>query len=327
MRKSNVEQNASPAPFVWKYKLNYTRFSTIIGLVILCVVISVLSPVFLTTNNLLNVSSQITVNAILALGMTFVILTGGIDLSVGAVVAVSGIVMGLLMKADVPVGIAMLACVAIGTVIGLLNGLMVTMGKLPSFIATLGMMSVSRALALILSSGAVLSTFPDSFRWIGVSKIPFTSIPAQVLLMIILYTVGYYILVYRKTGRFIYAIGGNPEVTRLSGINTKKYINIAYIISGMTSAIAAIVLTSKLNAAQPSAGYNYELDAIAAVVIGGTSLSGGVGSVWGTLIGAAIMGVLRNGLNLLNASSYLQTGIIGLVIIAAVLLDTIKKKV
>lgn len=321
-----VADNVRAGSKLPKIKIDYSKLSSIIALALLCIVFAVMSPTFLTSNNLINVASQVSVNAIIALGMTFVILTAGIDLSVGSILAVCGIIMGLLMKANVPVIVAILACLGVGLFCGLLNALMVTVGKIPPFIATLGMMSIARAAALILSGGAVLSSFPESFRWIGVNTIPFTQIPAQVLLMALLYCLGYYILKYRKTGRFIYAIGGNMEAARLSGINTKKYVSVTYIFSGLSAAIAAIVLTSKLNAAQPTAGYSYELDAVAAVVIGGTSLFGGYGSIWGTLIGAVIMGVLRNGLNLLNTSSYLQTGIIGLAIIIAVLFDTFRKK-
>ena len=309
-----------------KRKINLDSFTTPLVLIVLIIVLSIMKPVFMTGNNLINIAQQVTVNAIVSIGMTLVILTGGIDLSVGSVIGLAGIIMGIMMKANIPVAIAMIAGLAIGLICGLLNGVLVTYGKLPPFIATLGVMNMARAAALVISKGGNMSAFPASFTWIGIGTVPGTAIPVQVIFMIILYAVTYYLLRYRATGRYIYAIGGNKEVTRLSGINIKKYEIVAYTLSGLTAAIASIVLTAKLNAAQPTAGQNYELDAVAAVVIGGTSLTGGVGNIWGSILGAVIIGVIRNGLNLLNASSYLQQGIIGLVIILAVLMDTLRKK-
>lgn len=305
-------------------KIDLSKMTTFFVLIGMCVILSFSSKYFLTYNNLINVIAQVTVNAVVAVGMTFVILTGGIDLSVGSMLALSGIVMGMLMKAGMPVAVALLAAVLVGLVLGTINGLLVTIGKLPPFIASLGMMNIARAASLIISKGGNMSSFPKSFIWIGVGKI--FGIPVQVIFMLILYVIAFYVLRYRKVGRYIYSIGGNKEATRLSGINVKFYEAIAYVVSGMTAALAAIILTAKLNAAQPMAGVNYELDAVAATVIGGTSLTGGVGSIWGTILGAIIIGVIRNGLNLLNANSYLQQGIIGFVIILAVLLDVFKKK-
>lgn len=307
-------------------KIDFSQMTTLLVLLVLCVVLSVMKPVFLSLNNLINVITQVTVNAIVAVGMTFVILTGGIDLSVGSVLGLAGIVMGMMMKAGMPVRLALIASILTGIVCGTVSGLLVTVGKLPPFIATLGIMNIARAIALTISKGGNMSAFPESFTWIGVGTIFGTGVPVQVLFMLILYGAAYYLLRYWETGRFIYAIGGNKEATRLSGINVRLYEMLTYIVSGFTAALAAVVLTAKLNAAQPTAGMNYELDAVAAVVIGGTSLNGGVGSIWGTLLGAIVIGVIRNGLNLLNANSYLQQGIIGCVIILAVLLDAAKTK-
>lgn len=309
-----------------KKRIDFSQMTTLLVLIVLCVILSVLKPVFLTPGNLINIITQVTVNAIVAIGMTFVILTGGIDLSVGSVLGLAGIVMGMMMKAGMPVGIALITSIIVGVACGAVSGVLVTIGKLPPFIATLGIMNIARAIALTISKGGNMSAFPESFTWIGVGTIFGTGIPVQVLFMLILYLLGYYLLRYRQTGRFVYAIGGNKEAARLSGVSVRMYEMLTYIISGFTAAFAAIVLTAKLNAAQPTAGMNYELDAVAAVVIGGTSLTGGVGSIWGTLLGAIVIGVIRNGLNLLNANSYLQQGIIGCVIILAVLLDVAKKE-
>jgi ribose/xylose/arabinose/galactoside ABC-type transport system permease subunit len=309
-----------------KKKLDFTKFSTLFVLIGLCVALAILTKSFLSPANITNVLQQVTVNSIISIGMTFVIITGGIDLSVGSIVALSGVMMGIVIRAGAPPFIGMIVCITVGALCGIINGLLITKGKLPPFIATLGMMSMARGAALTIASGKAVSGFPDSLRWIGIASIPGINLPVQVILMLLLFGIAFYILKYRKLGRCIYSIGGNEEVTRLSGINVRSYKTIAYIISGITAAVATIVLTAKLNSAQPIAGYNYELDAVAATVIGGTSLTGGFGSIWGTLVGAIIMGVIRNGLNLLAVSSYLQQFIIGLVIICAVLLDSLKKK-
>lgn len=310
-----------------KKKYDFSKLTTLLVLIGLCIILSVISRgVFITKANLLNISSQVTVNAVVAVGMTIVLLTGGIDLSVGSVLGFSGMLLALMMKAGVPPLPAIIVCILIGGCCGMVNGLLITFGKLPPFIATLGTMNIARAGALLVSGGNSISSFSEGFRYIGAGKIPFTDIPVQVVFMLVLYVAAYYLLQYRKTGRFIYAIGGNKEATRLSGVNVRWYECCAYLISGLTSAFAAVVLVSKLNAVQATAGTSYEMDAVAAAVIGGTSLSGGVGSIWGTILGAVMIGVIRNGLNLMNANSYLQQGSIGIVIIIAVLIDMLKKK-
>jgi Ribose/xylose/arabinose/galactoside ABC-type transport systems, permease components len=308
-------------------KFDLSSLTTLFVLAGLCIVLAIISKgIFITKGNLLNIAAQVTVNAIVSVGMTIVLFTGGIDLSVGSVLGFSGMLLALLLKAGIPVPLAIVACLVIGCLCGLINGLLITAGKLPPFIATLGIMNVARAGALLISGGRSISAFPASFRFIGAERIPGTGIPVQVIFMLILYVAAYYLLRYRKTGRFIYSIGGNKEATRLSGINVRRYECVAYVISGLTAAIAAVVLVSKLNAVQATAGMGYEMDAVAAAVIGGTSLSGGVGSIWGTILGAVMIGVIRNGLNLMNANSYLQQGIIGVVIIIAVLIDMAKKR-
>ena len=300
------------------------RFGTLIGLLLLCAVLWALTPHFLTLSNLLNVVQQTSINAIVAAGMTFVIISGGIDLSVGSIVALSGVALGTLLQGGYPPAVALPAALAAGIACGLLNGALVSIGRLPPFIATLGMMSVARGAALVFTEGRPVSGFDEGFRWLATGSVGF--VPAPVLVMLIVYAVAHFVLTRTTFGRYVYAIGGNEEATRLSGIAVRFHKTAVYGVSGLMSAVAAIVLTARLNSAQPIAGMMYELDAIAATVIGGTSLMGGEGSLGGTLIGALIMGVLRNGLNLLGVSSFLQQIVIGGVIVGAVLVDTILKR-
>jgi len=300
------------------------RFGTLIGLLALCAVLWALTPHFLTVSNLLNIVQQTSINAIVAVGLTYVILSGGIDLSVGSIVALSGVVLGLLLQDGQPPSIAIPGALAVGFGCGLLNGALVSFGGLPPFIVTLGMMSVARGAALVVTEGRPISGFEESFRWLATATIGF--VPAPVIVMVLVYTVAHLILTRTTFGRYVYAIGGNEEATRLSGVAVRFHKTAVYCVSGVMSAVAAIVLTARLNSAQPIAGMMYELDAIAAVVIGGTSLMGGEGSLGGTLVGALIMGVLRNGLNLLGVSSFLQQIVIGAVIVGAVLVDTILKR-
>ena len=300
------------------------RFGTLIGLLLLCAVLWALTPHFLTVSNLLNVVQQTSINAIVAAGMTFVIISGGIDLSVGSIVALSGVALGTLLQSGYPPAVALAAALTAGIACGVLNGAFVSIGRLPPFIATLGMMSVARGAALVFTEGRPVSGFDEGFRWLATGSVGF--VPAPVLVMLIVYAVAHFVLTRTTFGRYVYAIGGNEEATRLSGIAVGFHKTAVYAVSGLMSAVAAIVLTARLNSAQPIAGMMYELDAIAATVIGGTSLMGGEGSLGGTLIGALIMGVLRNGLNLLGVSSFLQQIVIGGVIVGAVLVDTILKR-
>lgn len=300
------------------------RFGTVIGLLALCAVLWALTPHFLTVSNLLNIAQQTSINAIVAAGMTFVIVSGGIDLSVGSIVALAGVALGVMLQGGQSPFIAIPGAIAVGTGCGLLNGLLVSVGGLPPFIATLGMMSVARGTALVFTEGRPVSGFDEGFRWLATGTGGF--VPAPVLVMLVVYAVAHVILTRTTFGRYVYAIGGNEEATRLSGVAVRFHKTAIYGVSGALSAVAAIVLTARLNSAQPIAGMMYELDAIAATVIGGTSLSGGSGSLVGTLVGALIMGVLRNGLNLLGVSSFLQQIVIGGVIVGAVLVDTLLKR-
>jgi ribose transport system permease protein len=308
-----------------RLKAQWSRqIGTFAGLLALCLVLWAATPHFLTVSNLLNVLEQTSINAIVAVGMTFVIISGGIDLSVGSVLAVAGIALALALEGGVPAPAAIVLALATGTACGLANGVLITFGRLPPFIATLGMMSVARGAALMLAEGRPISGFSEGFRALATARV--LRVPAPVLLTAVVYLVAHFVLVRTVFGRATYAIGGNEEAARLSGVHVRFHKTAVYGVAGLTSAVAAILLTARLNSAQPTAGTMYELDAIAATVIGGTSLLGGEGTLVGALIGALIMGVLRNGLNLLNVSSFFQQVVIGAVIIGAVLIDMSLKR-
>ncbi|MFJ4914741.1 substrate-binding domain-containing protein [Streptomyces sp. NPDC088726] len=294
------------------------------ALVVLLLAMSLLSGDFLTTQNLLNVGVQAAVTAILAFGVTFVIVSAGIDLSVGSVAALSATVLAWsATSAGMPVVLAVLLAVATGIACGFVNGALVAYGKLPSFIATLAMLSIARGLSLVISQGSPIA-FPDSVSTLGDTLGGW--LPVPVLVMIAMGLITALVLVRTYLGRSMYAIGGNEEAARLSGLRVKKQKLAIYALSGLFAAVAGIVLASRLTSAQPQAAQGYELDAIAAVVIGGASLAGGVGKASGTLIGALILAVLRNGLNLMSVSAFWQQVVIGVVIALAVLLDTLRRK-
>ncbi|MFD8403180.1 substrate-binding domain-containing protein [Streptomyces anulatus] len=294
------------------------------ALVVLVVAMSLLSGDFLTTQNLLNVGVQAAVTAILAFGVTFVIVSAGIDLSVGSVAALSATVLAWsATSAGVPVVLAVVLAVLTGIACGFVNGALVSYGKLPPFIATLAMLSIARGLSLVISQGSPI-TFPESVSRLGDTLGGW--LPVPVLVMIAMGLITALILGRTFIGRSMYAIGGNEEAARLSGLRVKRQKIVIYALSGLFAAVAGIVLASRLVSAQPQAAQGYELDAIAAVVIGGASLAGGVGKASGTLIGALILAVLRNGLNLLSVSAFWQQVVIGVVIALAVLLDTLRRK-
>nr|WP_206312423.1 substrate-binding domain-containing protein [Streptomyces sp. 196(2019)] len=294
------------------------------ALVVLLVAMSLLSGDFLTTQNLLNVGVQAAVTAILAFGVTFVIVSAGIDLSVGSVAALSATVLAWsATSAGVPVVLAVLLAIATGIACGFVNGALISYGKLPPFIATLAMLSIARGLSLVISQGSPIA-FPDSVSRLGDTLGGWLPVPVLVMIAMGLLTA----LILGRTfiGRSMYAIGGNEEAARLSGLRVKRQKIVIYALSGLFAAVAGIVLASRLVSAQPQAAQGYELDAIAAVVIGGASLAGGVGKASGTLIGALILAVLRNGLNLLSVSAFWQQVVIGVVIALAVLLDTLRRR-
>lgn len=298
-------------------------FGTLAVLLALGALISAFTPYFLTVSNLLNVAQQTVINAIVAVGMTCVIISAGIDLSVGSVLAFSGVLLGQALHAGWPLAAALGLALAVGAACGLLNGLLIALGRLPPFIATLGMMSVARGAALLATGGRPVSGFAGPFRWIADGRL--AAVPASVVLMFLVYAAAAFVLRRTRFGRYVYAVGGNEEAALLSGVPVGACKVAVYVLAGALAGLGAIVLTARLNSAQPIAGIDYELDAIAAAVIGGASLMGGEGTVLGTLVGALIMGVLRNGLNLLGVSSFIQQVFIGAVIIAAVLLDTALK--
>jgi ribose transport system permease protein len=294
------------------------------ALIVLVIAMSALSGDFLTTDNLLNVGVQAAVTAILAFGVTFVIVSAGIDLSVGSVAALSATVLAWsATSAGVPVFLAVLLAIATGIVCGLVNGVLISYGKLPPFIATLAMLSVARGLSLVISEGSPIA-FPDSVSHLGDTLGGW--LPVPVLVMVVMGLIAAFVLGRTYIGRSMYAIGGNEEAARLSGLRVKKQKLAIYAFSGVFAAVAGVVLAARLSSAQPQAADGYELDAIAAVVIGGASLAGGTGKASGTLIGALILAVLRNGLNLLNVSAFWQQVVIGVVIALAVLLDTARRK-
>jgi ribose transport system permease protein len=295
-------------------------------LIVLAVVMAVLSPTFLTFRNIFNVGTQVAVIAIIALGSTFVIVSGGIDLSVGSVLALAGIVFGWTSaKAGLSLPVALLLGIGVGALAGFVNGNLVNFAKIPPFIATLAMLSAARGLALVISGGIPISKIPGSLQTLGNGDL-FGVIPLPVVLMVAMWVLAAWVLRYTYAGRCMYAIGGNEEAARLSGINVVGQKLLIYTLSGLFAAIAGILLTARLASAQPQAGVGFELDAIAAVVIGGASLSGGVGSATGTIVGAFILGVLRNGLNLLNVSAFWQQVVIGAVIVLAVMTDTLRRR-
>ena len=311
---------------------NIRDFATVGALVLLGLIITIVEPVFISPANLINVINQSAVNAIIAIGMTVVILGAGIDLSVGSILAFAGVVMASIAKLGeagilsptAALILAILGGLAAGTLCGLFNGAVVVFGEMHPFVATLGMMSIARGLALVWTGGRPIFGFAPGLRFFGAGYIgPF---PTQVVLCLILYVIAWWFLKYTKAGRYAYAIGGNEEAARLSGVSIGKMKMIFYSINGLAAAIAALVLTARLDSATPIAGLGFELDAIAAVTIGGTSQRGGEGKIVGSLVGALIIAVLRNGLNLMDVSSYIQQIVIGFVIIFAVLLDTKTKK-
>ncbi len=319
----NTEINEPSMNFKERRKLIVSDLGALSGLVILCLIVSILSPYFLTPNNLLNVLQQISIVSIISVGMTFVILGGGIDLSVGSIVAFTGLIMaGLMKNMEVNVWVTIPIGLVCGCILGFFNGIMVAELKLPPFIATLGMMSIARGAAFTISGGAPIYSLPQEFLNFS-GRIGIIPIPA--IIMIAIFIIGGFILKYTKLGRYTYAIGGNETASILSGINVRFFKTVIYTLSGFFCAISSVLLTAKLDSAVPVAADGYELDAIAAVVIGGTSMMGGEGKLSGTLIGALIMGVVNNGLNLLTVPQGPQRMVKGVIIILAVCIDILRK--
>ena len=306
-----------------QFKDMIRRYGILIGLIGLITGFSVLSERFFTISNMLIVMRQTSIVAFLAVGMSFVILGAGIDLSVGSVLAFSGAVgAGVMQNSGIFFGI--LAGLALGTALGTFNGIVITKLKIPAFIATLAMMAIARGGTLVYTDGRPITGLPSSFAFLGRGYIG--NIPFPIILMLIIFLLAYIVLKLTRFGRYVYATGGNINAARASGIKVDNVIISTFAISGFLSGLTGMVLASRLNSAQPTAGMGYELDAIAAVVLGGTNLFGGEGELWGTLVGAFIMGILNNGLNMLNVSSFYQQVVKGIVILIAVTVAQSGKK-
>ncbi|WP_271853470.1 ABC transporter permease subunit [Planococcus maritimus] len=299
----------------------FQKIAPFIGLILIIIIITAINPSFLSMSNILNVLRQVSINALIAFGMTFVILTGGIDLSVGSILALTGAVTAGMMASGVDPILAMLLGLFLGAVLGAINGVIIAKGKVAPFIATLATMTIYRGLTLVYTEGRPISGLGDSMAFQMLGKGYFLGIPIPVVTMLISFGILYFILKKTTFGRRVYAVGGNEEASVLSGINADRIKIYVYSLVGALAALASLILTSRLNSAQPTAGQMFELDAIAAVVLGGTSLTGGRGWIVGTLIGALIIGVLNNGLNLIGVSSFFQQVVKGAVILLAVLLD------
>jgi len=318
-----------------KIKINLSILQPLIALIIMIVAMTLLSDNFATSNNLFNVARQISVNLCISVGMTMVILTAGIDLSVGSILAFTGAVAAGLIKNGIAIegmnlfigftllGVIIVALV-VGGVIGWFNGFMITKFKVPPFVATLAMLTIARGLTMLYTKGFPITQLGNDFDFIGTGW--FAGVPMPVWISVLVIAVAVLFMNKTRTGRYIYAIGGNERAALLSGVKVNRVIVFVYIVAGVLSGVAGLLVTARLDSAQPNAGMGYELDSIAAVVIGGTSLNGGKGSIMGTVIGASIIGVLNNGLVLLNVSPFWQQVIKGLVILLAVIIDKIQKK-
>lgn len=315
------------APAVAARSVPHTLLSTLrnhgilVAFVVLCIVLSLSSEFFLTWNNWTNIVRQTAINGILAIGVTFVILTKGIDLSVGSVAALAGAVGASFVVLPEPsfVGVAVLATLATGLVAGLVNGALVAQFRIPAFVVTLGMLSAARGLVFIFTDGRPISNLSPAFLWFGNGSI--LGIPVPIVTLVIIFAICSLVLRHTVFGRHVYAVGGSEKAAKTSGIRAARVIGLTYVISGVLASLAGLILTARTTAALPQAGVAYELDAIAAVVIGGTSLSGGRGNLVGTLFGALIIGTINNGLDLLGVSSYYQQVVKGAIIVGAVLLD------
>lgn len=301
------------------------RYSVFFIFALLCILFALGSEQFLTTSNLLNVALQTSIIAIVAIGMTFTILTAGIDLSVGSIMALSGaLAAGFAVRQGLgtfpAIGLALVG----GMLVGLVNGLLIVKGKMPPFVATLATMAMARGLTLVYTDGRPIAGIDESFMFLGTGDV--LGIPVPVIIMVVVFLIAYFVLRYTKYGNYIYATGGSEEISRLASIKTNLIIGSVYVVSGLTAAIGGILLVGRLWSAQPNAAVGLELDAIAAPVLGGVSLFGGVGSITGALVGAFILGVLSNGLNLMGVPSFYQQVIKGVVLILAVMLDLYTKR-
>lgn len=320
----NVDSLKVNKPAIFN-KTFFNDIGSFLGLLLIGLVFSIATDTFLSVDNLLTVALQTSAIAILAIAETYVIITAGIDLSVGSILGVAGVVCGKLLLAGFGIPLSVLLGVVIGGVCGLLNGLAITQLGIAPFIATLGMMSIARGVAYVITDSLPVAGLPEEFYFLGGGTV-LGFIPVPVIIMVLMALLFGFILNKTAFGRYIYAFGSNEDAARLSGVNTKATIIGVYSVSGLLSGLVGVMLAARLVSAQAQAGLGYELDAIAASIIGGTSPMGGSGTILGTLIGAMIMGVLRNGLNLLNVNAFWQQIAIGLVIIVAVYIDRLRRK-
>ncbi len=297
---------------------------TLLVLIILCAVLSYLLPPFLTMRNILNVLRQVSITGIVAVGMTFVIVTGGIDISVGSIVALCGVVTAAALQEGMGLLVAILAGLVTGGVVGLINGLLISYGNIMPFVATLGTMYLFRGISLIITNGQAIWNLPDRFIEIGTGYA--LGIPIPVIITFLIYLAGYLLLRRFTFGRHTLAIGGDEEAARLCGVAVRRVKLLTYGFCGLMSGAAGVVLAARLGSGQPSVGTGYELVAIAAAVIGGNSLAGGKGTIWGTLIGALILGVVSNGLNLWGVAPFFQIVVTGCIVIVAVLVEKLRKR-
>lgn len=302
-------------------KYNLSNVGVYITLLVLVVIFSLLSSNFLTAGNMINLLRQIAINGLIAIGMTMVITTGGIDLSVGSILGLTAMVSAFLMVSGVPPFIAVIVCLALGALLGLINGFLIAQYKLQAFIVTLATMTTFRGLTYVISDGKPISNISDSSLFTFIGKGDILGIPIPIFIFFIAFAIAYVVLNKTVFGRNVYATGGNETAAKLSGVDVKKTHMKVYVISGLLAALAGLILISRLNSAQPTLGDGYELDAVAAVVIGGTSLAGGRGRISGTLVGILILGVISNGLNIIGVSSFYQEIVKGLIILIAVFLD------
>lgn len=303
------------------YKEFMFKYNIVFVLLVLCVFLSIYTDSFLNKENIVNITRQVSINGILAIGMTVVVLTGGIDLSVGSLVALSGVITaGLLRNQGLPIWEVIPITLAVAAGMGAISGYFVAYWRAAPFVVTLAMMTTARGMTFVYSNGRPISPLPQEFLWIGKGNV--LGIPIPVLIFMGVFVAGYVMLRYFRIGRYIYAVGGNETAAIVSGINTKRVKMFAYAFSGLLCGLAAIILTARVSAGLPQAGQSYELDAIAATVIGGTSLAGGRGRLWGTLVGALLLGVVNNGLDLTEVSSFYQQIIKGLIILGAILMDS-----
>lgn len=307
------------------FSIYLRKLASALSLLIIVIILTILSPHFLTAENMLSIGLQMSVIAIMSIGQVWIIISGGIDLSVGSILALSGVVTTMFISDGMNMVVASLLGIATGTICGFINGFLTAVGKLPPFISTLGMMGIARGMALIVTKGVPIFGLPEQFSALGNGRIG-GIFPIPVLITLVLGIIGHVVLTQTPFGRYTYAIGSNFEATRLSGIRTTRTLIYIYLLGGFLYGISGVILASRLSTGQPTSGLGYELDVIAACVIGGASLSGGSGTIWGAILGALLIGVLRNGSNLLDISAFWQQVAIGTIIVIAVFIDQYQKK-